>query len=102
MFLKLIGGKPKRGVSTISEVVPSLLTGLNTILVCEAENQQLRFQNSYRKANCITRGCVSKLLYAPKLFGDCVSEVSSEAPTPCALKRVRFGTLKTSHRNCRL
>jgi len=47
--------------------------------------------------------CVKRLVYAPKLFGDCVSDVSrADDPTDCALKRVRLVTLNTSHRNCRL
>src|SRR6267143_775093 len=51
----------------------------------------------------MTRGWVSRLVYAPKLPGDCVSEVSSDdEPTLWALKRVRFGTLNTSQRNCKL
>src|SRR5467141_2644124 len=51
----------------------------------------------------MTRGWVSRLVYAPKLLGDCVSEVSSDdEPTLWALKRVRFGTLNTSQRNCKL
>src|SRR6267378_6280164 len=51
----------------------------------------------------MTRGWVSRLVYAPKLLGDWVSEVSSDdEPTLWALKRVRFGTLNTSQRNCKL
>jgi hypothetical protein len=48
----------------------------------------------------MSRGCVSRLVYAPKLLGDWVIEVSRDDPTHWALKRVRFGTLNTSAGSC--
>jgi len=61
------------------------------------QNSQIMvLQNSYRSANCMTRGLVSKPVYFPK---DVTRSISGGFEV--TLKRLELGTLKTSQRNCR-
>jgi hypothetical protein len=49
----------------------------------------------------MTRGCINRLEDVPNWVGAWRSKVTVD-PTPCALKRTWFGTLKVCQVNCRL